>query len=209
MTIAAADILEQLDGTDFPDLDNGYYYPVDVRLHAFRDDRRWALVIETVGYSPRVGNLEDVLHVFGNCLTQGEPGMDNADFLERVDNWDEIEDVDEPETYAGGPLVVRGTAIELGAARGAELVDVFRLLTPAHREALLADEAELRRRIPADLPEILRLDEWRQPVDDELPSECATFQQLAEVLATGDATRYRPSPVPNTHWTHWPEAGTL
>jgi hypothetical protein len=26
-----------------------------------------------VGYSPRAGNLTDILHVFGNCLTSGEP----------------------------------------------------------------------------------------------------------------------------------------
>jgi hypothetical protein len=65
------------------------------------------LVVETVGYSPR--DLTDVLHVFGNCLTSGEPGMANADFLDRIDNWDEIEDIDAPETYCGMSIMVEVT----------------------------------------------------------------------------------------------------
>nr|WP_235944842.1 hypothetical protein [Verrucosispora sioxanthis] len=146
-----ADVLQQLDAAAeeflFPDLDNGYYYGVDVRLHAYHDARRWALVVEAVGYSPRAGNLTDVLHVFGNCLTQGAPGYDNGDFLDRVDNWDDIEH-DEPEIYRGGPIVVRGQAISVAAEPGEELVDVLRRLVPDYRELLLAKDAELRRRIP-------------------------------------------------------------
>jgi hypothetical protein len=77
---------------------------------------------------------------------------------------------------------------------------------------LLADETELRRRIPADLPRILVLEEWwhRDPDRyDQLPSETATFQQLAQVLTSGDLTTYRPSRAPNTHWSNWPESGSL
>jgi hypothetical protein len=48
------------------------------------------------GLLARAGNLTDVLHVFGNCLTSSEPGFENADFLDRIDNWAEIEDIDEP-----------------------------------------------------------------------------------------------------------------
>ncbi|WP_328653300.1 hypothetical protein OG598_05315 [Micromonospora sp. NBC_00330] len=50
--------------------------------------------------------------------------------------------------------------ITVAAERGEELVDVLRRLVPDHRELLLADEVELRRRIPADIPEIIRLDQW-------------------------------------------------
>jgi hypothetical protein len=206
------EIFSQLDAAaeqcDFPDLNNGYYYAVDARLHAYRDTHRWALIIETVGYSPRARNLTDVLHAFGNCLTSGEPGFDNADFLDRIDNWDEIEDIDEPEAYSGAPIMVRGHRIEVPAEHGAELVDVLRRLVPDHRELLLADDAELRRRIPADIPEIMRLDQWHHPAD-ELPSKSTTFRQLAGVLATGDTKLYAPDTPPNTHWSHWPESGTL
>ncbi|GAB3845942.1 hypothetical protein GCM10027610_063180 [Dactylosporangium cerinum] len=150
-----------------------------------------------------------MLHVFGNCLTQGVPGFEDGDFLDRVDNWDEIEDDDEPETYRGGPIVVRGQAITVAAAPGADLEDVLRLLVPQHRDLLLADESELRRRIPADLPEVLRLDEWEHPdVHQQPPSDSPTFRQIADVLVTGDVDRYTPGP-PNTHWSNWPESGSL
>ncbi|MET7402653.1 hypothetical protein ABZS66_55155 [Dactylosporangium sp. NPDC005572] len=208
-------VLDQLDaaaeGFDFPMLDNGYYYAVDARLHAYGDARRWALIVEAVGYSPRAGNLTDVLHVFGNCLTVGDPGCEGGDFLNRIDNWDEVEDPDEPEMYRGGPLVVRGRPVVVAAGPGEELVDVLRRLVPEHRELLLADETELRRRIPPDLPELLRLDEWHHPdlAGSTRPSESPTFRQLAEVLTTGDLTRYAPTAPPNTHWSNWPESGSL
>ncbi|MGW4381195.1 DUF7003 family protein [Kitasatospora sp. NPDC004531] len=193
----------------FPDQDNGYYYPVDVRMHLFGDATRWALVAELLGYSPRGGNLIDVLHCFGNCLTRGEPGL--GDFLSRVDNMDEI-DLDGAEVWTGGvPVVVRGTALAVDAREGTPLQDVFRLLAPTNRELLLADETELRSCVPADLPELLRLDEWNQPDDlgEVLPSAHETFRMLADVLDSGDPTRYRPTLPANTHWSHWPDAGTL
>ncbi|MEU4163968.1 hypothetical protein [Actinoplanes sp. NPDC026670] len=212
--MSTAEILEQFDEAAeeflFPDLDNGYYYAVDVRLHAYRDAERWALIIEAVGYSPRAGNLIDVLHVFGNCLTSGEPGFDNGDFLSRIDNWDDVENCDEPEGWTGAPLVVRGQTITVPGEPGEDLIDVLRRLVPEHRELLLADETELRRRIPADLPEVLRLDEWHQPeLFESTPSESPFYQQIADVLTTGDPGRYTPAGPPNTHWSFWPESGSL
>jgi hypothetical protein len=206
------EILDQLDTAAeqfaFPSLGNGYSYAVDARLHAYRDAQRWALIVEAVGYSPRAGNLTDVLHVFGNCLTSGEPGYENEDFLDRIENWDEIEDIDQPEIYAGTSIVIQGRRLAVPAEHGEELVDVLRRLVPDHREMLLADDHELRRRIPGDIPEIMRLDQWHHP-DDTPPSRSTTFRQLAEVLATGDLERYAPDMPPNTHWSHWPESGTL
>lgn len=216
--ITTDDVLGQLDaaarGFRFADPEHPYYYAVDARLHAFRDEVRWALVIELVGYSPRAGNLIDVLHCFGNCLTEGEPGYGHGDFLERVENMYELEDVAEPEhlRLSGPSVVVRGHALPVDAAAGDHLSDVFRLLVPEHRDVLLADADELRHRLPADLPRVLVLDEWwhRDPQrHDQLPSETETFSQLARVLATGDVAAYRPTLPPNTHWSHWPESGSL
>ncbi|WP_344640448.1 DUF7003 family protein [Kitasatospora cystarginea] len=197
------------DNAEFPDLDNGYYYPVDVRMHLFGDNTRWALAAELLGYNPRAGNLINVVHRFGNCLAQGKPGF--GEFLDRVDNMEEIAP-NYAEAYAGGvPVVVRGTALAVDAEAGTPLADVFRRLVPEHRGLLLADEAELRADVPADLPVLLRLDEWHQPDDfgETAPSEHETFQMIAEVLDSGDPARYRPTLPANTHWSHWPEAGTL
>ncbi|MER5820999.1 hypothetical protein ABT086_01465 [Streptomyces mirabilis] len=197
------------DKAAFPDLDNGYYYPVDARIHLFGDATRWAMVAELLGYNPRGGNLIDVMHRFGNCLTRGEPGF--GDFLERVDNMEEI-DPDGASVYVGGvPVVVRGTALRVDAAASTPLEDVFRLLAEGNKELLLADETELRADLPADLPVLLRLDAWHQPQDlwDTVPSTHETFRLIAEVLNSSDPARYRPTLPPNTHWSHWPDAGTL
>ncbi len=161
-----ADILSQLDraAADYtcPDVGHGYHRAIDARLHVFGDADRWALVVELVGYNPRAGDVVDVRHVFGNCLTRGLPGTDNDDFFGRIDNMDEIE-VEDGERFHGGVPVVRGVAVQVSGVEGEELCGVFRRLVPEHRSLLLADEDELRRRIPSDLPEILTLDEWHQP----------------------------------------------
>lgn len=208
-----ASILEQFDlcadTAEFPDLQNGYYYPVDTRIHLFGDGTRWAMVAELLGYNPRAGSLTDVLHCFGNCLTRDKPGF--GDFLDRVDNMDDI-DPDGDEVYAGEvPVVVRGTPLTVDADAGAPLEDVFRGLVPAHRELLLADAAELGSAVPSDLPVLLCLDEWNQPehLGDVMPSGHETFRLIAEVLSSGDPDRYRPTLPANTHWSHWPDAGTL
>lgn len=40
------------DQSTFPDLLNGYYHPVDARIHLFGDSTRWAMVAELLGYCP-------------------------------------------------------------------------------------------------------------------------------------------------------------
>jgi hypothetical protein len=106
--------------------------------------------------------------------------------------------------------VLRGHSVPLTATPGEPMVDALRRLVPTHRDLLLATEEELRARIPKDIPEILRLEEWHQPVfDDVLPSQTETYRLIAEVLTTGDPRRYQPTLPPTTHWSHWPDSGTL
>jgi hypothetical protein len=57
----------------------------------------------------------------------------------------------------------------------------------------------------------LQLDGWTHPdiMNRELPSETEAFQLLANAMAAGDPTLYRPTVRPNTNWHHWPEGGSL
>lgn len=220
----------------FPMLDNGYVDPGDVRLTAFRDLSRWALIIEVVGFNRRGDAIDDCLHVFGNCLRDWPPAgsppsrthsPNPTDFLWPV--------VDGP----SGPLLgddgsvpptttdarVRGEVVAVShdpawcAERGVilarpprvRLEELMRVLGRDHREALLATREELHARLPADLPILLTLDAWSHPdvVGDELPSTNETFQLLAEALVRGEPEAYAPSLPPNTHWSNWPEGGTL
>jgi hypothetical protein len=212
--VRSADVLAQLDAAQrdflFPDLGHGYAFTIDCRLQAFGDGARWALVVEVVGYQPRAANVYDVLHYFGNCLTSGGPGYEEEDFVPRIDNMDQVEDRDHPEVFTGGTVRVRGQGLRVDAAPGAELAAVFRCLVPEYRDLLLATETELRRRIPGDLPRLMQLQEWHQPdLFHALPSNAEVYAQLADVLATADPRRYRPSQTPNTHWSNWPDSGAL
>ena len=89
--------------------------------------------------------------------------------------------------------------------------ELCRYLAAKWREKVLASSTERRVSILPSMTQILQLEEWLHPdvVNDELPSQCETFQQLAEVLVTGDLSHYHPSQNPNTHWSHWPDGGTL
>jgi hypothetical protein len=106
---------------------------------------------------------------------------------------------------------VAGNRIAVDAHPRTTLQAAFRSLVPEHRDALLATDEEIRRRIPDDLPQILQLEEWAHPdVSGEvLPSQSETFCQIADVLVTGDVSRYAPTEPPNTHWSNWPVGGTL
>ena len=207
------DILSELDEAardfKFPGLDNGFIYPVDTRLHAFRDEARWALVIEVVGYDYRGHSLDDVVYALGNCIDLPF-GDDN--FLPRIDTFDGLEDEDEPVVAPGvESMELRGQTIPVPRPAGTDLVEMFRALTPAFRDLLLADEDELRRRVPIDLPRILVLEEWNHPdvFDGALPSQSDTFLRIADVLVDGRPELYTATQPPNTQWSNWPEGGAL
>ncbi|WP_243707784.1 hypothetical protein [Micromonospora sp. KC606] len=183
------------------------------------------LLIEVVGYNPRVGNVVDVLYPVGKAVLV-EPNSP-ALRLRRIDNVTELfdeEDDEWPDPLRQVPLVIRGQQVHVDAPQDIEEEELFRMLVPQHRELSLADETELRRVVPADLPEVLRLDEWHHEtvirggsgppsaaagVLQVAPSDVEAYQQIAKVLATGDASRYRPTLPPNTHWSDWPQSGRL
>jgi hypothetical protein len=122
-------------------------------------------------------------------------------------------------------IVVRGESLSLPTAddfrkRGIEVEDereirifeLCRYLSEIRRKEVLASVEELRVNVGQDFAQVLQLDEWNHPnvVDEDCrPSGSETFQQLAEVIVTGDICRYQPTLSPNTHWRNWPDAGTL
>jgi hypothetical protein len=217
----------------FAYLGHPYSYLAAARLHAYSDADRWALAIETAGYNPRAANLVDVLYVFGNCVTN-----DGAvAHLRRIDNVPDIVD-DAGLCLTSAPIHIRGRAITPAAAPGERPWELVRRLMPEHRDLVLATEEELRAWLPPDLPKVLRLDDWHHtdmtarppsperdrqrrlhqmlasrssnPVPFETyPSDTETYRQLATVLATGNPHAYQPTTAPNTHWSNWPEAGSL
>jgi hypothetical protein len=90
--------------------------------------------------------------------------------------------------------------------------ELCRYLAAVARDDVLATESERRLSVRPEMQQILQLEEWQHPnvVDEsERPSGSSTFQMLARVLETGDVGCYQPTAPPNTHWSHWPDGGTL
>jgi hypothetical protein len=92
-----------------------------------------------------------------------------------------------------------------------QVFELCRLLADRARDQVLATPNERRVSILPEMKQILLLDCWHHPnlVEGERPSQSETFLQLADVLITGDVSRYRPTLEPNTHWKNWPEGGQL
>lgn len=101
--------------------------------------------------------------------------------------------------------------IELSEPPQVMIFEFCRWLAAEHRERVLATPAERLVSLGPGLQEVLVMDDWHHPdlAAGERASESETFQQLAQVLETGDATRYRPTRTPNTHWRNWPDGGSL
>jgi hypothetical protein len=229
------EILNQLDqcanGYTFPMLDNGYVYPAGTRLSAYRDDARWTIIIEIIGFNYRGGGhngITNCLHIFGNCLAY-EPGTQNENFLYITNDAENEQTFDDEENFYLNPssnnfllrnkltpLIhdiekYRKAGISLEDEKRINAFEFLRLLDKEYHEHLVATQNEIRDRIPLDIPKILELRDWFHPdlINDELPSENETFKQISKVLETGNIEFYKPTKEPNTHWSNWPEGGTL
>lgn len=232
---SAESILQQLDGCaedcHFPMLDNGYVYLAESRLSTYQDDYRWAIIIEVIGFNYRAGGhngIENCLYVFGNCLTFN-PGINNDNFLYMTGDSNDCPAFDEEYQESLNPITstikIRDKVIQIKhdirfyLEKGIVLEEPSKImiweflrgLVPEYRQDLLATEAELRERIPVDIPEFMRLEEWYHPdlADGEKPSQNETFQLLARAMTAGDPAVYQPTKQPNNHWRNWPMGGTL
>jgi hypothetical protein len=45
--------------------------------------------------------------------------------------------------------------------------------------------------------------------DNNRPSSYETWQQIAEVIITGDTSLYKPTLQANSHWKNWPNSGSM
>ncbi|MDQ6812594.1 MAG: hypothetical protein M3040_02465 [Bacteroidota bacterium] len=229
------EILNQLDKCSseyaYPMLDNGYVYPAGTKLTAYRDDKRWVIVIEAIGFSYRGGGhngISNCLHIYGNCLSY-EPGTQNENFIYLTDDANNCNTFDDEECFYLNPdcssFILRDQILPLYQDRklyddsGIEIeepdrinaFEFLRLLDALHHDKFVATENEIKERIPSDLPKIIELHNWFHPdvVNDELPSNNETFIQIAKVIETGNIDYYKPTYEPNTNWKNWPNGGTL
>lgn len=229
------EILRQLDSEAesyvFPMLDNGYYFHGDQKLTIFRDEKRWAILLEILAYNNHLDGLEGittVAAVFGNCLT----GWNDNDNFNYFANDSQIKafiyDENNYPSYLN-PLAktIKVKEIEIPIIFDLEHYKIKKIdfefvnkitpwefmrgLIPEHSHLFWLTREEISKKIPIDLPTFMILDNWHHPdlVVGEMPSDTETFRQLANVILNGDKNLYNTSEVNNTHWSNWPEGGIL
>jgi hypothetical protein len=232
-TFTEREILGQLDEHallfDFPMLDMAYNALAGMKLHAFGDELRWAIVIEHLAYDTQTGGHEGMTNNitwFGNCLlkatnkthdflvvTADEPGERT---FEDHANWyllkptGQLRIRDELVVFDCTRETLEQTGIPLNEAQ-ASGEQLLRSLLPKYQHHFFARESELRKNLPFDLPCLLSLSEWNHPdiSGQELPSGHETFQLIAKTLCSRDPSSYSPTLPPNTHWSNWPDGGNL
>jgi hypothetical protein len=220
----------------FIDLSHPYLFCATARLHLFADAERWAMVCETVVWGQRSMRVELVTASFGNCLrdlrrvAEGrfESNSHDVELITQAEQLRLLSNDQRVRLPVGRVQIrdgqvpgppdresVRGFSAD--ASAGLQIQELMRWLAAHHPQYFHARESELRAHLPPDLPALLTLDEWHhrqysvyrdRPVGD-LPSSYETYPMLAVVLETRDPTRYRPTLPPNSHWSNWPEQGSL
>jgi hypothetical protein len=107
--------------------------------------------------------------------------------------------------------------------KDARAEDIGRYVAYEYADLCRATDAEKRMHLPEALPELMTIDQWHHRrwhyshapnspgprASGDAPSSYETYRLIAEVLATRDPSRYRPTLPPNSHWSHWPQAGAL
>ena len=89
--------------------------------------------------------------------------------------------------------------------------DIVRFLSATNNELISATESEIRQHIPSDIPKMTTIDQFHfvSYYDKENPpSTQETYQLIAKVLVTQDASFWQPKNEPNNHWSNW-ESGNL
>jgi hypothetical protein len=223
----------------FPMLDNGYVYLAAARLSCFCGKEGWAVVVEVFGYSPRAGIPTTAIISVGEGLIENESADDfvtpeafeafrkanpfwRQDFVEpfKGDDWidkdrretmrPDIATIDLLSKSVAAPSLslLEKIDAEGGIGEPFHLANVARALAAWHRKDVFC--GDVRARVPEHWTHLLQLDEWRHPdlVMGECPSAIPTFQSIAKVIAQRDSCVYV-TEEPNTHWSNWPEGGTL
>jgi hypothetical protein len=101
--------------------------------------------------------------------------------------------------------------IDLQKQSRPHVFELCRFLAATKREKVLGTPQERRTNVLPELQQILQLEEWEHPdiISNPLAGDTQSFQQLSEVLVSGDIGLYHPSRPPNTHWRYWADGGSL
>ena len=86
-----------------------------------------------------------------------------------------------------------------------------RYLASRHHDLVLCTEKERRISVAPEMELLVQSGEWVHPdiSGDEPPSASKTFKDAALAITSGSTEKFTLCENPNSHWSNWPDAGTL
>ncbi|MEM9985852.1 MAG: hypothetical protein AAF804_12250 [Bacteroidota bacterium] len=206
----------QSSATFFPTLAEPGFGLIKACIHLYAEPKRWAVVIERLGYHERFENFQVQLSYFGDCLQgqylhNGEPSNTAYFFPVDLANLRQIERGGNlrPEAKI---LEIRGQKIPLTTAAEPYLQEkILPSPTSADPPSLLAQgrlwqaqgfgplfaakEQELRTHLPSDLPYLCLIDQYHHRDYRRLGRRTITeadmdrhWQRMMERVESGDST---------------------
>ena len=144
-------------------------------------------------------------------------------FIYPIENSDWLNEEDQEYINENGICLLRGKEVSLPEFSdfkdyGIELeeetpltFEFCRFLAGKYRNLVLCTENERRVSVAPELNLFLQLDTWNHPdiSGDELPSSSGSFQLISKMIVENSVKQCNPTKSDNTHWSNWPEAGTL
>jgi hypothetical protein len=222
------EILDILDDAaenfDFQSFHDGYYLHADQKLTLFRDEKRWAILIEQlVSVNSARHTIVLVANVYGNCAFESTLGESVFFLSEDAMSEHKTFLVDNESSVYLNPIIksikIRNEFVDVLVDRtkyvekGVELQypnkimcwEFLRGNTPEISKFFWLKKDEIAQKIPADLPKIKTIKSWQHPnlMMEEKPSDTLTFKQIAKVLETGDLSHLKKNELVNTHWKNW------
>ncbi len=89
--------------------------------------------------------------------------------------------------------------------------DLVRYYSDTNPALVSAEEFDMRKYLPADLPKIMTISGFHfESIYDKknLLSSQETYRLIAQILVKRDSTLWKPKDKPNNHWSNW-ESGNL
>jgi len=225
-------ILNYLDKCDFPMLDNGYYYHADQELRIFRKDKNWLIILQVLQFNNHcllIKGVTTIVYKYGTSI-EPESSFSNDSFHNLAEDYEVPSFIEEDETFNSylNPLAkyirLRNKKIKIEhdttkyVRKGIDLEtedkirpwEFLRYLTPEFSNHFWLTNEELK--IDQDLEEAIRIKTWEHPDNIETVfSDMNSFKEISKCLALNiefDRTKIE-TKNSNTHWSNWPNGGTL
>lgn len=173
-----------------------------MRVHAYRGKAGYALLVEMLVFDREVHRIEGGLgfcnHAFvfygdGRRISWNRRIL--ATPIARTTNDDE--EVPRSLLVRRKKLAIDPKAYRTITTKPPRLADLLRVLVDTHRKEVFANDIE-RAKLLRGMYKLISIDAWHYRF--ARPSKLEAMQLLAKVLATNDASLWRPKEKPNTDW---------